>query len=201
MDNKFKIWKFLGALILPFLSFSLLFGIGLFIYIRLFYNFCSAPLFEEAQQTFVCFLVIILFVVQLVVSIAIMLRSKNRFVTIGFLMSISLTASVFYSPVKGRVTYKSRMLHMANWSNEYNRDKMAGYFINHHVFIGKTYKEVVADLGEPLTTRMEGKFVYPVRSFWMFELYFEQGKCVDQQLYCFGSGSKYSRSEYEKNNF
>jgi hypothetical protein len=188
MEKKFKFWRFLGALLLPFLVFAILFALAMIIYIRLFFNFCNAPMFEEPESTFLCFGAITLFVLQLVVCLWLFFRSRNLFVRIGFIISISLTILVFHGPVKRRITYKSRMMDLSNWNVESLKDDMAAYFIKHDVYIGKTYEEVVKDLGEPRQTKIQGKYVYELPyGLFMYELFFENNKCVKQSLQCMRS--------------
>jgi hypothetical protein len=201
MDKKFKIGKFLASIILPFLLFVIFYAVGMIIHIRLFYSYCNSPVYDESEVTFLCFLALGLFVLQLAICGLLFIRSKNRFVLVGFLVSIFVTILLFHGPIKRRITYKSRMLNLANWQNEFKKADMVGYFINHDMYIGKTYDEIVRDLGEPMKSKTPGKFVYPVGTMWMYEIYVENGTCVDQKLYCFGLANEERRNNYYRENF
>jgi hypothetical protein len=187
MEKKFKFWRFFGALFLPIIIFLILYGVSSIIFIKMFSSFCNMPIMDEFEMNFHLFVIVGIFICQVLVAVIVVNRSKNLFVLIGFCVSTLLTLFPTIGSIKGKVTYKSRMMNMENWKEPYAQDEMAGYFVNHHVFIGKSYKEVVNDLGEPRKCKIEGKYFYEIwQGKWMYELYFENNKCVRQELYCTG---------------
>ncbi len=195
MDKKFKIWKFLAALFLPIVVFFVLYAVSSIIFTKMFPSFCRIPLISELEMNYHCFVILGLFVCQLLAAVIISNRSKNLFVIIGFCISTLLLLIPTFGSVKGKITYKSKMMNMKNWKEPYEQDEMVGYFINHRVFIGKTYEEVVKDLGEPKLTKTSGKYFYEVcEARWIFELFFENNVCVRQELYCNGNDDYYKEN-------
>lgn len=200
MSKDFKFWKFLGALILPFLAFLFLFLLSTFLHVLMHPSNCEIPMLDEQRVNYSLTIFIVLLLLQVFVSALFILKTRNWFMLVAFIISISVSVFIFNAAFTSRFTYNKRMSDLSNWNITYYRPRMAAYFIHHDIQIGRSYADIVKDLGQPVQTRIHGKFIYEVGHYWIYELYFENNKCVDQKMYCLGTGEKYSRDEYDKAN-
>src|SRR5687767_9317503 len=133
MDKKFKIWRFLGTLFLPVLFFAAAYIITYFIFIRYFSNHCEMLIMDETETRLFGIFCSSMLILQIVLSIVIIARSKNLFILIGMILSFSFNLLLFNGRIKGYINYKSKMTTLSNWQDEFKKGRMAAYFINHDV--------------------------------------------------------------------